>query len=163
MNYPKTRKLSGPPSAEHRAKISAANKGKKRTVENKNAISKTLKLKGIIPPSRKGSHLTLVQRRKISDAQKGNKHYNWRGGITGCQRTIRRSMEYRLWREAVFERDDYTCQRCSARGCYIEANHVLPFAFFADIRFEVLNGETLCKNCHNKTKISYRKMKEMYA
>lgn len=78
----------------------------------------------------------------------GANHYNWKGGITPLNKKVRNSPEYRTWRQQVFERDDFTCQRCKKRGVYLEANHALSFANFPDLRFEVLNGETLCRPCH---------------
>ncbi len=69
---------------------------------------------------------------------------------------IRRSTEYRLWRKAVFERDNYTCQMCGARSVAgkrvrLEADHILPFAFYPDKRFDLDNGRTLCESCHKQT------------
>jgi hypothetical protein len=77
-------------------------------------------------------------------------------------RLARYSPESKLWREAVFKRDNYTCQNCGIRGNYLEADHIKPFAYFPELRFELSNGRTLCKNCHNKTKISYKEMRKMY-
>lgn len=78
-------------------------------------------------------------------------------------RAERYSIKASNWRNAVFERDDYKCQACGVRGGYLEADHCLPWAFFPDIRYELLNGRTLCRECHNKTKISYVEMRKMYA
>lgn len=80
---------------------------------------------------------------------------NWKGGIGGLNVVIRRSREYSDWRESVFKRDDWNCQKCGARsksGCYvrIEAHHKKPFATFPELRFVVDNGLTLCKPCHDK-------------
>ena len=69
-------------------------------------------------------------------------------------RLARYSPEARDWRVAVFKRDDYTCQICHTRGTYLEADHIQPFAYFPELRFELSNGRTLCRPCHDKTKIS---------
>lgn len=61
---------------------------------------------------------------------------------------IRRSGEYKDWRNAVFRRDNYTCQRCGARSVQINAHHIKPFAQFPDLRTELSNGVTLCVACH---------------
>jgi len=66
------------------------------------------------------------------------------------------------WRKSVFERDDYTCQFCGLRGTYLEADHIKPWAYFPDLRYELSNGRTLCKPCHNTTKIGYKKLKDLY-
>lgn len=100
-------------------------------------------------------------RQKISTANKrrgakppvhiGEDNPRWRGGITNTNLIIRNSAEMKRWRTAVFERDDHTCQSCGVRGGKLNADHELPFALFPDLRFELLNGRTLCVSCHQKT------------
>ena len=68
----------------------------------------------------------------------------------------RHQIEYREWRRHVFQRDDYTCQACGDRSraghrVTLNADHELPFSIFKDIRYEILNGGTLCVPCHKKT------------
>src|SRR3990167_3133052 len=90
--------------------------------------------------------------RKMSEAQKGDRHYNWQGGITDLNTKIRRSLEYRLWRTSVFERDNYTCVWCGDnRGGNLQADHIKPFSLFPELRFAIDNGRTLCFECHKKT------------
>jgi hypothetical protein len=81
----------------------------------------------------------------------------WKGGITSENHIIRDSPEYMTWRTAVFERDNYTCQECGAHSgnghaVVLEAHHIHRFAEYSDERFDVDNGKTLCKKCHDKTK-----------
>jgi 5-methylcytosine-specific restriction endonuclease McrA len=82
---------------------------------------------------------------------------NWQGGITPEHRAIRASYATIKWRKAVFERDNYTCQKCGKHGGELNADHELPFALFPALRFEVLNGRTLCKPCHQNTDTYGRK------
>ncbi len=87
--------------------------------------------------------------------KKGENNPNWKGGVKPANATIRASQEYQDWRESVFKRDDWTCQRCgnrSKKGRYIiiHAHHIKPFAIFPELRLAVDNGETLCKKCHDK-------------
>lgn len=86
---------------------------------------------------------------------------SWRGGITPENLRVRGSDEYKKWRQSVFNRDNFTCQRCCKEG-HIQADHVLPFALFPDLRFEVLNGQTLCVSCH-KLKTSADRQLYKYA
>lgn len=77
-------------------------------------------------------------------------------------RLERYSIEADNWRKIVFERDNYTCQCCGDRGGYLEADHIMPWAYFKELRYEIENGQTLCRKCHDKTKMSSKKMKEIY-
>lgn len=88
---------------------------------------------------------------KAHPINKGKNHYFWNGGITPINEKIRKSTEYRLWRIAVFMRDDYTCQSCNIRGEELHADHIKPFALYPELRFAIDNGRTLCINCHRKT------------
>ena len=90
-------------------------------------------------------------RLKISEHCKENKNHLWKGGITSINAKIRNSIEYRLWREAVYRRDNYTCQDCHKRGGRLNADHIKPFALYPELRFEIENGRTLCIPCHKKT------------
>lgn len=64
---------------------------------------------------------------------------------------VRKSARYKYWREAVFERDNYTCQDCQQWGGRLHADHIKPFAWFPELRFDLSNGRTLCIECHKKT------------
>ena len=88
----------------------------------------------------------------------GESNPNWKGGITPLHSKIRHSPEYKEWRIAVFTRDNYTCQMCGARNkkgvghsIKLEADHIKPFSVYADLRFDLDNGRTLCVPCHRTT------------
>jgi 5-methylcytosine-specific restriction endonuclease McrA len=103
-----------------------------------------------------GKKHTEERRKNMSLAQKGDKGNNWKGGKTKEIQILRISLEYRLWRTAVFERDNYTCIWCRKRNgkgkaVYLEADHIKPFASFPELRFAIDNGRTLCKECHRTT------------
>lgn len=95
-----------------------------------------------------GKKHSIEHRKKIGKALKGEKCYAWRGGITPKSFAIRNSIEYRLWRESVFARDNWTCQRCFERGGELEAHHIKSFAEYPKLRFAIDNGITFCKECH---------------
>lgn len=67
------------------------------------------------------------------------------------RRRIRYSKRMKDWRLSVFQRDNYTCQGCGERGGYLEADHIKPFALFPELRFDLSNGRTMCRPCHQQT------------
>lgn len=79
---------------------------------------------------------------------KGN---NWQGGKTKQNLILRNSIRFRLWRLSVFERDNFTCQKCDQKGGKLEAHHKKSFSKYPKLRFKVSNGQTLCKKCHKLT------------
>lgn len=82
---------------------------------------------------------------------KGEKSYLWKGGITPINKLLRRSTAFKEWRESVFKRDNWTCQACEVRGGELHPDHIKQWALFPELRFELSNGRTLCKDCHMKT------------
>ena len=104
----------------------------------------------------KGLKMPLEYRDRLSELKKGDKHPNWKGGVSPINKRARMSIEYRVWRESVFMRDDYTCKACGARNgngfnIYLEAHHLKPFCDFIELRYVVGNGITLCRKCHELT------------
>lgn len=115
------------------------NKGVVRSDKNKKKISETLKKKGIKPPRTPRESLC-----------RGKNHRWWKGGITPVNEAIRKSLEYKLWRKAVFERDDFTCIWCGKKDKTIQADHIQTFSEHPELRFAIDNGRTLCRQCHLK-------------
>lgn len=97
---------------------------------------------------KKGYSLTKGKKRPNNS---GSNHYNWKGGVTSINEKIRKSLEYKLWRQAVFERDKYTCVLCRQKGGKLVADHIKPFSLFPKLRFILSNGRTLCDRCNRKT------------
>jgi len=75
-------------------------------------------------------------------------HWNWKGGITPANERIRKSLEYKLWRKACFERDSFTCQISGKNGGDLEVHHINNFADFPELRTTISNGITMTKKMH---------------
>ena len=99
-----------------------------------------------------GKHHSIESRIKMGETNRGSKHWNWRGGIDSMADIIRGRIEYQLWRQAVFARDNWTCQKCKKRGGKLHPHHIKSFAEYPELRFAIDNGQTLCIECHKLTK-----------
>src|SRR3990167_306061 len=105
-------------------KISEETKRKKLTEEHK----------------RKLRLAKLGKKRPVGFAEKvsGKNNNWWKGGITPLNAKIRSSFEYKLWRKAIFERDNYTCIWCgtksgNGKAVILNADHIKPFALFPEL------------------------------
>lgn len=58
--------------------------------------------------------------------------------------------ELPVWRMQVFTRDNFTCTECGSKK-NIQAHHIQRWAEHPNLRFDIDNGQTLCKKCHSKT------------
>jgi 5-methylcytosine-specific restriction endonuclease McrA len=104
-------------------------------------------------------------RRKMSESLRGSNCHFWQGGITRLSASIRRSYKYRLWRQNIFIRDDYSCRECGVRGGVLNVDHKKTFseifhrnnissveeALNCSEFWDIENGRTLCRSCHKKT------------
>lgn len=85
---------------------------------------------------------------KIQHKHNGKAHWNWKGGITLELSLLRHSDEYKEWRNAVYRRDGWRCQKCGKKIKNIVAHHIKSFKHFPELRYSVKNGKTLCRPCH---------------
>ena len=118
--------------------LGMAQKGKSLSEKHKMKLSRALK----------GRKMTLETRKKMSLARRGAGSSNWKGGISNKNKRIRAGMDFSIWRNGVFKRDDYTCRKCKTRGTTLHPHHIFSFAQYEDLRFEVANGITFCEGCH---------------
>jgi hypothetical protein len=141
------------PTDETRKKLSDSqmghvgyNKGVPVSDETKQKLSNALKGR-----STRGSgwHWSEEYRRNKALMQKGEKSHLWKGGLTEKNKAIRNSVDFALWREEVFKRDNWTCQDCKKRdGSELHPHHIKRFSEYPELRFVVENGVTLCRKCH---------------
>lgn len=142
-------KMGHPVSEEVRKILRKVNLGRKLSQEHKEKISKGIS--GDRNPMKR-----LELRKQFSERMKGKNGPGWKGGISKPNELARKSMEYRAWRKSVFERDNYTCQECGIRSgngkkAVLQADHIKPWAYFPQDRYDIDNGRTLCVSCHKKT------------
>lgn len=102
--------------------------------------------KGFVWTGRKHTDET---REKMSQARRGSDNPHWKGGLSELVKGLRRSPEYYQWRRAVLERDNHTCQDCTATE-NLDAHHLRSIFDYPEGVFEIDNGLTLCENCHKK-------------
>ncbi len=125
------------------------NKGKKMSVAHIKVLSEAKKRN----PTRywfgkKRSPKTIE---KMKTSLKGKKAWNKGIGTkTPQNKKIRMSIEFRLWREAVFARDNWTCQKTGIRGDKLHPHHIQNFAQFPELRFAIDNGITLSEEAHKE-------------
>jgi len=132
--------------------------GKPKSEEVKKKISLALKGKTCNTGKTHFKKGQVAWNKGLKGLNAGEKNGFWKGGVTPIHTKIRMSLEYKLWRQAVFQRDNYTCIWCGQKGGNLEADHIKPFALFPELRFAIDNGRTLCKACHRQTDTWGRKM-----
>lgn len=86
----------------------------------------------------------------VVPALSGEKHWNWKGGITSENISARQNEQYSEWRMEVLHRDDFTCQDCGIRGGKLVAHHIKFFSEYPELRYDVDNGVTMCRGCHSR-------------
>ena len=113
-----------------------------------------------------GARLTLghtqscgcFHRQRISEVHSGKKglrgknNGRWNSNRSHEQRVKERKLlENVVWRNDVFERDNYTCCFCGdATGGNLVAHHVESYVDNIDLRIDVTNGVCLCSICHKE-------------
>jgi len=140
-------------------KISAKLTGRKLSDEHRRKMSEVNK-------GRKGTPMTEENKIKVSLRSRGENCSFWKGGRTELGKQIKNLALYKEWREAVFKRDNWTCQWCSKRGSIeLSPDHIKPFSEILDEHsiktqeearvceelWNVDNGRTLCHPCHKLT------------
>ena len=129
--------------------LNCAKNGSKWTQESKDKIS------GRNSPNF-GKHPSIETRLKKSK-HRGENAGNWQGGKTAQSFLIRHNINYKLWREAVFARDNWTCQKSGTRGGLLRAHHIFSFSKYPELRFAIDNGITLSDDNHKEFHIQYGK------
>jgi hypothetical protein len=97
---------------------------------------------------RKFSHETKI---KLKESKLGSKNPNWKGGVSSEYLKLRATAPYRKWRESIYNRDNYTCQKCNDNsGGNLTPHHIKNYAEYPELRLDINNGITFCKKCHRE-------------
>jgi hypothetical protein len=128
---------------------------RKRMIGNKLALGRKFSKESIEKISKaktgkKRKPFSVELRRKMRENNLGSKSRFWKGGITPENDKARRSLEYKLWRKACFERDNFTCQKTGQIGGDLQVHHINNFSEFKELRTSINNGITLSKNAHKE-------------
>lgn len=94
--------------------------------------------------------------------QRGEKSHLWQGGKTKESSLFRNTLDYQIWRSAVFTRDDFTCQMCRNKGGKLAAHHIKLFSQNRHLALEVSNGITLCWGCHRSIKGKEKEFEKLF-
>lgn len=86
-------------------------------------------------------------------------YYDKNGRITLLNRFLRSQSKFKIWRELVFLRDNFTCQNPNCKYCnnkigvLLHPHHIKSFIEFPELRFRVDNGITYCAEFHIKSRL----------
>jgi hypothetical protein len=82
----------------------------------------------------------------------GSSNPNYKDGSSPERQRLYASGEGRALIRAVYARDGYRCTSCGAGKTgprSLHAHHVKPWAEYPELRFEIENLVTLCRDCHH--------------
>ncbi len=93
------------------------------------------------------------QKKKISEGI--IKFYDEKGRVQiSYSKLLRGRSKWKIWRELVFQRDNFTCQNPNCEFCnnkigvLIHPHHIKSLALFPELAFRVDNGITYCEEFH---------------
>lgn len=155
------------------------NKGKHRTKEHNEKISKSLMGRHLQESTKEKIRLSQLGKSKSNKHKKnialnhadfsGKNHPGYKNPedrITPIYRAIRTSDKYKDWEHSVKLTFNFTCQYCQVRGGNLVSHHIKKFADIIkenDIKtleessecvelWDINNGITYCKKCHDSLK-----------
>lgn len=103
----------------------------------------------------KGKHYS-----KETEFQKGMKPWNYKKDRSSLKKDDRRNdPAYQEWRRQVYLRDGFECKMsnsdCSGK---IEAHHILGWSEYAELRYNLNNGITLCHAHHPRKRAEEKRL-----
>jgi hypothetical protein len=126
----------------------------------------------MVIPWNKGKKLSKEHKEKLRQAKlknpvrywlgkvkpRGEDSPLWKGGISRNVHSLT-SPDYKNWRKLVFERDNYKC-KINNKDCkgQLQAHHILRWADYPELRYEINNGITLCQAHHPRKKAEEKRL-----
>lgn len=93
----------------------------------------------------------------------GEETNRWKKSLTESDKKRNRVLEKR-WNREIRKRDGKVCAICKTTEAKIfDVDHIKPWSFFPDLRFDLSNGRVLCRPCHGQTDSYGSKGKKNYA
>jgi 5-methylcytosine-specific restriction endonuclease McrA len=100
-----------------------------------------------------------IPKKPIGEARDywGPKSPNWNSDLSDEERESRRDIAaQKRWREQIYKRDEYTCQKCrDDSGGNLNAHHIIPHCADKEMAWSLENGVTLCSPCHRAFHSAY--------
>jgi 5-methylcytosine-specific restriction endonuclease McrA len=87
-------------------------------------------------------------RERVKNAQKAYQQSH-RDTLGAYQKEYREKNHDR-WRDAVLDRDMHRCSKCGSSDGLLHAHHLKEARSCIELRYDVSNGVTPCKECHEK-------------
>lgn len=129
---------------------SCANKTRILSKETRLKISKSNKGRVGFWLGKKLSKESIEKRTKSREGKcEGKNHPGWNFNKSMDERIRGRWVEnYSSWINKILKRDNFTCQSCGVKVQRNSPHHLEGWHWCKELRTEVSNGVTLCKDCH---------------
>lgn len=148
---------------ETKKKMSLASKDKKKSEEHKRKLS--LAKQNISKETREkmslaqiGKKLSKEHKEKISLANKGENHFNWKGGIS-CEPYCEMWID-KEYKKSIKERDNYKCQN---PDCWVTSDRLCGHHInYNKKNCNPWNVITLCFSCNSRANFNKEYWREFY-
>ena len=95
-----------------------------------------------------GRKMSENSRKRMSLAKLKIPESEWRGFTEPHSRKLNKSPEWNSWRKKVFMRDYFKCCLCGNKK-HLQGHHILMRSVYPEYTYDIHNGITLCKSCHD--------------
>ena len=84
---------------------------------------------------------------KYSSGATGEKHHNWKGGLSPVRNRMEATKKYKILRQKLLS--TMPCAKCGTRLDLV-THHIIPFCKNNDLLTDENNIAVLCSSCHRK-------------